>query len=149
MQNKTGEGKNSPLCNKPRDAWNSGDRQHELLPKNRCSIVSESHCKQCTGCKQAKHADKHGGGGKLNSARTCLDEACREIFKSQNLRAISEDLIILILILIINNVCNYDPEGQKTPPQGGGRVLARNSYQGSPDGIPGGVSWYLNSSNVQ
>ena len=33
MQKKTGEGKNSPLCNKPRDAWNSGDRPHELLPK--------------------------------------------------------------------------------------------------------------------
>ena len=33
MQKKTGEGKNSPLCNKPRDAWNSGDRPDELLPK--------------------------------------------------------------------------------------------------------------------
>ena len=73
--------------------------------KNRCSIVSESHCKQCAGCKQAKHADKHGGGGKLSSAKTCLDEACKDIFKSQILRATSEDLIILILILIINNVC--------------------------------------------
>ena len=31
-----------------------------------------------------------------------------------NLRAISEDLIILMLILIINNVCNYDPEGRKS-----------------------------------
>ena len=50
--------------------------------KNRCSIVSESHCKQCAGCKQAKHADKHGGGGKLTSARACLDEACRMIFES-------------------------------------------------------------------
>ena len=72
------------------------------------------------------------GRGKTYLCKTCLDEACREIFESENLRAISEDLIILILIVIINNVCNYDPEGRKTPPQGAGGSLVGIPSKGLP-----------------